>query len=193
MYKEDSGIDFGTWSDPVSRLIYFDAMPYLLSIVDTNKSAADLGGANGILKKFFSDIITVDIDGSKKPDVICDILNYKGVHNTLVLRYVMHYLTDTQVVALMENISLFHKGEVLVIQFVNEENSIDIKNANSKNEGKKFFRTESELKKLIKFGLLREKRISYECDSEFYLNRLGIKNAQTHSETILSLIYKVAQ
>jgi hypothetical protein len=105
IYKEDKGIDFGKWSDNTSKLMYFDSLKDILSKINTSGTVADFGGANGILKQFIPNIITIDIDVTKEPDILDNILTHKGVYDLIVIRFVLHYLNDYEVLQLFNNIN----------------------------------------------------------------------------------------
>jgi hypothetical protein len=184
IYKQDKGLNFGKWSDKTSKLIYFDSVKDILSKIELPKKIADYGGANGILKEFIPNIISIDIDASKQPDIIDDIITHKGNYNLIILRFVLHYLNDYEVLQLFENIQNYHKGQILIIQFCNED--LKSKYANSKNEFK-YFRTENQLLKLLPDC---EKIYSkkYICTKEFYKNRLNIDTDIEHKE-ILNAYY----
>lgn len=180
IYNEDAGINFGRWADATSKLMYFDSVQTILSKVDTSCVVADYGGANGILKDFIPAIITIDIDESKKPDIVDNIITHKGEYDLIIIRYVLHYLNDYQVLELFNNIKSYHKGKVLVIQFTNED--LKSKYYNSKNEFK-YFRTQNQLEKLLpNFEHLYN--ADYQCTSDFYKNRLNIDNAVAHNESV---------
>ncbi len=115
IYKEDKGTEFGKWFDSISKLIYFDSVKDILSKIDTHGIIADYGGANGILKQFIPNIITIDIDASKKPDIVDNILTHKGNYDLIIIRFVLHYLNDYEVLELFENINKYHKGKILII------------------------------------------------------------------------------
>jgi hypothetical protein len=180
IYKEDNGIDFGKWSDNTSKLMYFDSVKDILSKIDTKGKIADYGGANGILKQFIPNIISIDIDASKNPDIVDNILTHNGNYDLIIIRFVLHYLNDYEVLKLFKNIEKYHKGKILIIQFTNED--LKSKYYNSKNEFK-YFRTKNQLQKLLpKFKNIYS--IKYECSIEFYKNRLNIENAKNHIEEI---------
>lgn len=179
-YEIDQGLNFGTWTDKTSKFMYFDSIKQILSKIKKFPVVADYGGGNGLLKQFIPNIITVDIDPTKKPDILDNILTHKGTYDLIVMRYVLHYLSDYDVLELFNNISAFHSGKVLVIQFCN--NDLKSKYANSKNEYK-YFRTESQLENLLP----KHKKIysqKYTCAKAFYSNRLKIKNAKSHKEIL---------
>lgn len=180
IYKEDKGMNFGKWSDNISKLIYFDSVKDILSKIDITGIVADYGGANGILKEFISNIISIDIDASKKPDIVDNILTHKGNYDLIIIRFVLHYLNDYEVLKLFKHIKSYHKGKILIIQFTNED--LKSKYFNSKNEFK-YFRTKNQLEKLLpKFKNIYS--INYNCTKEFYKNRLNIENAKNHKEQI---------
>jgi len=180
IYNEDAGIDFGRWADVTSKLMYFDSVQAILSKVNTLGTVADYGGANGILKNFIPNIITIDIDSTKKPDIIDNIITHKGNYDLIIIRYVLHYLNDYEVLELFNHISSYHKGKILIIQFTNED--LKSKYQNSKNEFK-YFRTKNQLEKLLP-NCEHIFNADYQCTSEFYKNRLGIENAVAHTESI---------
>ena len=180
IYKEDRGLEFGKWSDRVSKLMYFESTEKILSLIHVPKSVADYGGANGNLKTFIPQAISIDIDTSKKPDIVDNILTHVGKYHLIVIRYVLHYLNDYEVINLFNHLKEFHTGQILVIQFCNE--TLKEKYINSINEHK-YFRTSNQLESLLpKFNLIYSKK--YQCTKEFYKNRLNIKNAVEHQETI---------
>ena len=43
IYKEDSGIQFGQWTDKTSKLMYYDSTVSILSKINTNVLVADYG------------------------------------------------------------------------------------------------------------------------------------------------------
>lgn len=180
IYKEDNGTNFGKWTDSVSKLMYIDSTKEILLKIDTSGKIADYGGANGILKQFIPNIISIDIDKSKKPDIVDNVLTHKGNYDLIILRFVLHYLNDYEILKLFKNIETYHKGKILVIQFTNED--LKSKYYNSKNEFK-YFRTKNQLEKLLpKFKNIYS--INYKCTKEFYKNRLNIENAKNHKEEI---------
>jgi hypothetical protein len=184
IYKEDKGVNFGQWSDKTSRFIYLDSVKVILSKIKIPKKTADYGGANGILKQFIPNIISVDIDITKNPDILDNILTHKGDYDLIIIRFVLHYLNDYEVLKLFKNIESYHKGKILVIQFCN--NDLKSKYENSINEFK-YFRTESQLFKLLpKCEKIYSKK--YICTREFYKNRLDICTGIEHKE-ILNAYY----
>ena len=189
----DQGIRFGTWSDSTSRLLYHDIMPVLLNGIDTSGRVGDLGGGNGLLREWFTKLVTIDNDVTKQPDIVDDILTHVGTYDLIVLRYVLHYLTDEQVSALLEPLCSYLNGPFLVIQFVND-NVFD-KQRNSVNEVK-FFRTEYQLLRLLaptpstttSWRVLDRKRVDYRVQAEFYRNRLGNPGGYAHDEAVVGLL-----
>lgn len=187
----DAGTRFGTWEDETSRLIYHDAMPALLCGTDTGGRTLDLGGGNGLSRRWFTDVTTVDADADKEPDVVADITTWHPGpwypelgYTRVLLRYVLHYLNDAAVERLMYHVASWHTGELTVIQFVNDD--LDAKYANSLNETK-HFRTEAQLRAL--FGPwvpLHRVAVSYDVVPEFYRNRLGHPNPTGHPETVVA-------
>ena len=78
MYSHDQGEKFGKWSDSVSRLMYETSTPVFLDMVDTSGRVCDMGGGNGLLKPYISNLLTVDHDPAKKPDIVDDIFSFSG-------------------------------------------------------------------------------------------------------------------
>lgn len=192
IYNEDQGTNFGKWDDSTSRLIYYDSMKQILDLMDNRgylqgvERIADYGGANGIMKEFIPGIITIDIDSSKNPDIVDDILVHSGEYDLIIIRYVLHYLNDYEVIQLFNHIESFHKGKVLIVQFVNDE--LKEKYQNSKNE-LKYFRTLNQMKALLPRGEKVLYNGDYLCSSQFYKNRLNIDNAIPHSEKLIAYLY----
>jgi hypothetical protein len=185
-YLTDQGTRFGTWDDPTSRLIYQDAMPTLLSGVGWDGTTLDLGGGNGLASMWFEDTTTVDNDPAKEPDVVADIRSYvpDRPHDRVLLRYVLHYLDDEDAAGLFRHIASWHTGELVVIQFVNDD--LVVKATNSLNEVK-WFRTEAQLRSL--FGPWRVHRriaVGYDVHPDFYRNRLGHPDPTGHPETVVA-------
>ncbi len=182
VFAADQGAQFGTWDNDTSRLMYRDAMPALLNGVDTSGRVADYGGANGLLKAFISGAVSIDVDASKEPDVVADITTHVGIYDLIVMRYVLHYLSDAQVARLFEHLRSFHRGRLLVIQFVNDD--LEAKAANSVNETK-WFRTEDHLVSLFGgWDMVDHKRLDYSVSAQFYRDRLGHPNPVGHREAV---------
>lgn len=178
IYNEDQGEQFGQWKDTTSQNIYFDSVKDILSLIEIPKRIADYGGANGILKQFLPNIITIDIDPSKKPDIVDNILTHVNNYDLIIIRFVLHYLNDYEILELFNHLKTFHKGKILIIQFTNED--LKTKYYNSQNETK-YFRTLDQLKKLLpECKTIYQKQ--YTCSPEFYKNRLNIDNAIEHLE-----------
>ena len=178
IYKEDSGLKFGTWKDKVSQFMYYDSTKDILNKINIPKNVADFGGANGLLKQFIPNIITIDKDKSKNPDRVENILTHKEQYDLVIIRYVLHYLTDYEVIQLFETINSKH---TLIIQF--ENNDLVSKYKNSLNEFK-YFRTTEQLKALLPKNIKTIYEQEYIVDSDFYSNRLGQGNYISHNETI---------
>lgn len=186
-HNEDQGDAFGRWPNKTARLMYHDIMPLVLSGIDTSGRVADLGGANGLMKEWIPQAVTVDYDETKGPDICEDISKHVGEYDLLVLRYVMHYMPDTQVLALFDHIVSYHNGRVMVIQFVNDD--LAAKRHNSVGEIK-WFRTTQQTLDLLKPCGLRVascKSVDYVVEPDFYRERLGHTNPKGHWETILAL------
>ncbi len=187
IFEIDRGKEFGMWTDPVSKFMYHDHFVHIYTKfnLDSYKSIEDIGGANGILRQFFEDkdYSTSDIDESKEPDFIGNIVNYNGImafkwrgetynrhyqNELIVIRYVLHYLSDEEVIKMFSNIKENHKGDILVVQFTNEAGDLDIKLSNSINETK-YFRTQEQLYALLQnFNIVLTDTQSFEVTAEFY-------------------------
>jgi len=178
IYNEDSGLEFGKWKDDISRFMYWDCMPDILENITIPQRVADYGGANGNLKSFIPHAISIDIDGSKNPDIHDDILTHSERYELVVIRYVLHYLTDKEVLQLFDKINA---KEILVIQFVNED--LMSKYVNSIRETK-HFRTQTQLEGLLPDESELIYSSEYDIDSQFYINRLGAGEYIPHSETL---------
>lgn len=208
--KIDQGEDFGKWTDPVSKFIYHDHFVGIFDKFDLQKYSKieDLGGSNGLLSKFFVDkeFSTTDIDESKNPDFIGNIVYYNGIaefrwrgmifkqeyqSDLLIIRFVLHYMTDDEILTMFNNIKKNHKGDILVIQFSNEGNDMEIKRQNSINEVK-IFRTPNELRQLFNdFEIKQVDTQIYQVTQEFYRNRLQNYEAKPHNETIHTYLLKI--
>lgn len=183
----DCGTAFGTWTDKTSRFIYHDAMATMLQGIEHSASVGDLGGGNGLLKQWLPNSIAIDCDATKQPDIVDSVFDYVGTHDALVLRYVLHYLQDNEVLTLMRHLRSYHHGSVLVIQFAN--NDLATKYGNSYNE-QKYFRTTSQLTALLTevWQVTKLTTMEYEVGQDFYENRLGVGNKYTpHTETLLGI------
>ena len=182
IFKEDCGQDFGLWLDKTSKILYQDTLPIIKQISTGYKNIADYGGGNGILKSVVN-CISIDIDKSKKPDIVDNILTHKGCYDLIIMRYIWHYLSDKQIKQLLNNIN----SDFLLIQFINDKFNLRIKKTISKNnEYKKYFRTKKQLKRLIKnFNIIKTIKINYKVTQDFYKNRLQINTNLNHKETIL--------
>ncbi len=197
----DQGTAFGTWDDRVSKLMYQDSTK-LFNTDIKDKKVADFGGANGLLGKALNikNYIVVDIDNEKQntEQFINDsILTHQGEYDTIVIRYVLHYLSDNEVKELVNNIKSFHKGELIILQFTNEGNNLKEKLRVSKTfeqptDGKKFFRTRNELFDLLnELGFPEEiKEVRFSINEEFYNNRFGLDIDSTcHTEELQYIKY----
>lgn len=179
-YKIDQGLEFGNWKDKTSQDLYHNTTKDILNLIHIPSLVADFGGGNGLLKKFIPHSISIDIDQSKNPDIIGNILDVKQHFELVVIRYVLHYLSDYEILKLFSNINA---DNILIQQFVNED--LKAKYRNSINEFK-YFRTLSQL-----ISLLPDSEIIYQkeitCTKEFYKNRLNNQNATPHNETIIGI------
>lgn len=176
----DAGINFGKWGDPTSRFLYEESMFDILPRIQFFGTVADYGGGNGLLKNYVPGLITIDKDVEKKPDIVDDILTHSNPYDIVVLRYVLHYLTDYEVLALMQKLLSNGVQKVLIIQFTNED--LISKYKCSINE-KKYFRTLSQLKALLNNQHPFYTK-EYEVDPDFYQNRLGITIDFSHEEQL---------
>lgn len=190
IHDEDQAGEFGKWGDATSRLMYHDIMDLALEGVDTAGRVADYGGANGLLKEWIPQAISVDYDATKSPDIQEDILAHVGDYDLIVMRYVLHYMNDQTVIGLMHNIASYHDGRVLIIQFVNED--LVSKQANSIGEIK-YFRDEDDLRTLLTHDwiIAARRAVDYNVDAEFYRNRLNHPNPSSHDERIV--IYELTK
>ena len=177
-YKEDQGINFGTWNDSISRFLYQDSTEQILNKINIPNLVADYGGANGNLKQFVPQSISIDIDKTKNPDINDNILTHSKYYDLVIIRYVLHYLNDYEVLQLFETIKA---KNILIIQF--ENNDLKSKYFNSQNEFK-YFRTSQQLKQLLPKQAEEIYLKTYELGKEFYTNRLGKGNYKTHSEIL---------
>ena len=153
------------------------------NLVNITGSVGDFGGGNGIIKEFIPLAVTVDNDATKCPDIVADILTYNKYYDTVILRYVLHYLTDLEVLELLTTINA---KQILVIQFVNENLGIKYKNSISET---KYFRCKQQLQGLLPKNntkLLYEKE--YTVTKEFYVNRLQNVNGTEHQETLVAYL-----
>lgn len=185
-HDEDQGVKFGTWPDPTAQLMYHDIMPLALSGIDTAGRVADYGGANGLLKRFIPHAITVDYDETKSPTICDDILRHRGTYDLIVMRYVLHYMNNEDVRRLFRHLGSFHKGRILLIQFVNDDDSLLDKLHNSVGETK-WFRGEGELRRLIvgPWQIASRKAVDYRVGADFYRWRLDHPNPCPHDETVV--------
>ena len=183
-HTEDQGAAFGRWPNKTARLMYHDIMPLALNGVDTTGRVADYGGANGLLKEWVPQAVTVDYDVTKGPDICADIRTYVGEYDLIVLRYVLHYMPDEDVRALLKHMASYHKGRLLCIQFANQ--NLVAKNANSVGETK-WFRTPAHTARLVEehWQPVSRKTVEYEVDAEFYRWRLNHPNPTGHNETLI--------
>lgn len=182
IYKEDKGINFGKWNDAISKFLYKTSTKEILSKIKIPKLVADYGGANGNLKEFIPHSISIDIDESKEPDISEDILRHEGYYELVVIRYVLHYLNDYEVIKLMRKINA---KNILIIQFTNQD--LKVKYHNSKNEFK-YFRTKEQLEALLPEKIKHIFSKKYKCSKKFYKNRLQINNSIEHLEELQAYI-----
>jgi hypothetical protein len=200
--------NFGNWTDDVSRFMYerhFDRIfnDKRFDLARFNR-IEDFGGANGKLKAFFGNkLSTIDIDETNNPDFLGNVVNYNGYasfgwrgerryfkveSDLIIIRYVLHYLTDDEIKRMFQNIKSNHKGHILIVQFTNEGEDMEIKKQNSINEIK-YFRTAQELSSLISsFEIVAADTESFTVTKEFYRNRLQNYEALPHQEQIQTIL-----
>jgi len=178
IYKEDQGARFGRWADDVSRFLYVDSTETILTKIQIPLRVGDYGGANGNLKRFIPNSISIDIDETKTPDICDNILTHQEKYDLVVLRYVLHYLNDYEVLQLFDAIQATN---ILVIQF--ENNNLKDKYHNSQNEFK-YFRTTPQLNQLLPTNIEQIYSKEYTVSPSFYKNRLGDGDYKTHKETL---------
>lgn len=185
-HTEDQADAFGTWDDITSRLMYHDIMPLMLSGVDTSGRVADFGGANGLLKEWIPQAVSVDYDPSKKPDVVGDISIYAGAYDLVVMRYVLHYMSDTDATKLLRKIARMNSKRLFIIQFANDD--LTSKLANSIGE-RKWFRDSADLFSLLAqdWNIGAWRMVDYEVTAEFYRNRLNHPNPSSHREKVYGI------
>lgn len=182
IYKVDKGLEFGMWNDKTSKFLYHTSVKNILSKIKIPENVADYGGGNGILKKFIAHIKTIDIDKEKNPDIIDNIITHKGEYDLIIIRFVMHYLSDNEIIELFKNIK---SKEILVIQFINEDK--EIKYENSQNEGHKYFRNKKETLQLMPKNHSIIYNQKYTVSKDFYKNRLGLGNYKSHQEELIAI------
>jgi len=194
IYQEDNGMQFGKWDDETSQLLYQDSNRVFFKDIDTSLSVYDFGGGNGLLRDLFPHYKSVDIDESKHPDIVADIMTYECSCDLIILRYVLHYLSDEDIKKLIQNIKRFHKGQLLIIQFCNEGNDLKIKQSISKNnEHPKYFRTyEQTINLFQQLPLHTEQSIDYTVNPDFYMNRLAIKTDVPHGESVYCFTFDLS-
>ena len=186
---------FGTWGDGTSDLMYRGAMGYLLDWLEVGFEVVDLGGANGLSRGFLGPghhVVTVDLDPSTGPDVVADMMTYRHPvpADTVLLRYVLHYLADVEVERLFAHLATWHDGNVVVVQFANEDTGAKV--ANSADSASRYWRTPAALLELLGhldgWRLRAEvNRLDFTVQPGFYAARLGVAGASAHGETLLGL------
>lgn len=180
--------------DPVADLIYRGAMGYMLGGIKAGPAVLDLGGGDGMSREFLPgrQVVTVDSDPGAGADVTADITTYTPdtAFDTVLLRYVLHYLPDPVVRHLFRQIADWHWGNVVVIQFANEDTGR--KAANSADTPHRFWRTPGQVLSLLRWlpqwRLGRVNRLDYTVTPEFYAGLLGTAGVSTHSETLLGMV-----
>lgn len=182
----DEGTRFGTWGDPTSRFMYRDSLAHILPLAALVGHVGDFGGANGLLKAHVPNVTTIDSDPSKHPDIVDNILTHDAPYDTAWARYVMHYLTDQEVIQFVDNVNA---PRLIIVQFTNNE-SLRVKYANSVNETK-YFRTSAQMRELLPSKTKVLWSMAYAVCPEFYQNRLGMENAKPHGEMLR--VYEVTK
>jgi hypothetical protein len=177
----DDGTNFGTWGDPTSQYMYSGVMVEgVLPYVNFTGHVGDFGGANGLLRKFIQNkVTTIDMDPTKKPDIVDDITQHHLPYDTAFCRYVTHYLTDKQVIDFTHDVNA---DTLIMVEFTNED--LISKYQNSVNETKNF-RTYDQLRALLpdeQTTLVFSRH--YVVTPDFYVNRLGLHGAVAHLETV---------
>lgn len=190
VYDEDSGQAFGTWPNATARFMYDEAMECCVSDINALARVGDLGGGNGLLKRWLPNAVSVDHDPSKNPDVLDNIMSHVDEYDWLLLRYVLHYMDDAAVVALLAHLASYHKGRLKIIQFANHD--LEVKQHNSVNETK-FFRTPNQLTGLLTasadWALLRMSAAQYGVDEDFYRWRLQHPDPVGHNEFLMTYTF----
>lgn len=172
--------NFGKWTDKTSNFLYYESFKEIIKKIVIPERVADYGGANGIIKQFISQAISIDINADQNPDIVDNILTHTGNYDLIIIRYVLHYLNDYDVIRLFEHIKTFHKERILIVRFCN--NDLISKYHNSINEFK-YFRTEQQLEALLpEHSIIYRKR--YLCSAEFYKYRLNNENGISHYEIL---------
>jgi len=178
----DNGVNFGMWEDETSDYLYRRSIRQILDQIHVPSSVGDYGGGNGLIKQYIPHAVTIDKDKEKQPDVLQNILEHEGFYDLGILRYVLHYLNDYEV---MELFSKMNCLKVLVIQFTNQD--LHVKYHNSKNEFK-YFRTKEQLEALLPVKAKHIFSGEYRCTNEFYKNRLQLDNSISHLEQLQAYI-----
>lgn len=190
---QDQGTAFGTWNDPVSRFIYREAPRLWIEAlgIDPTRPTVDLGGGNGLLREYFTDLTTVDSDPTKDPDKVADVtlwLPPVGQEQPqAVARFLLHYLSDARVRLLLETVAVYAERFYL-IQFVNDD--LPAKYGNSRHEGLRYFRTGADLDRLVEsspWSVGSRWEHEYRVTPDFYENRLGPGLYQPHDERMVAL------
>ena len=178
----DNGVNFGLWNDETSDYLYRRSIRQILELVDIPSSVGDYGGGNGLIKLHIPHAVTIDIDSTKQPDILQDILQHTDCYDLGILRYVLHYLNDYEVLDLFNKMNCF---KILVIQFTNKD--LKVKYHNSKNEFK-YFRTQQQLEALLPQTAKHIFQGEYKCTNDFYRNRLQLENSVSHLEQLNAYI-----
>jgi hypothetical protein len=99
------------------------------------------------------------------------------------MRYVMHYMPDDVLRAMLRHVASYHKGRLLIIQFTNAD--LVSKYANSIGETK-WFRTQDDTTTLLQdaWQVVSYNHFDYVVYADFYRQRLGHPNPSSHDERI---------
>lgn len=184
----DQGTAFGTWPDEVSRWLYHDSVPLWIEAldVDTQALTVDLGGANALLRPWFPQLITVDSDPTKQPDVTADVTRWQPGTEfpQAVLRYVLHYLPDHTVATLLQTVATY-TDHLYVVQFTNPD--VHVKDRNSRYEPQRWWRSDQDLDRLLAHPSWEDTQTTswrYRVTEQFYRNRLGPGDYEPHVEDL---------
>lgn len=185
----DHANTFGKGKSATSKLLYFYSLSIALDCMSNEIPSGivyDLGGGNGLSKRWFDNnqVVTVDNNPDMKPDICSNINTYNVPPDAsmVLMRHVLHYLTDDEIKALINRVTV----PILLIQFTNKD--IKAKQAQTKNEDHKTFRTLDQVLELLydstKNNIKRLYKIDYTVEPDFYVERFGVMGKSTHDETL---------
>jgi len=111
--------------------------------------------------------------------------------DVVFVRYVLHYLTNTQATQLLSHVAEYCK-RIVLIQFVNDWSVIDMKRTISQGSGDhaKTFYGWGELFTLCDqspWRIQRTATVQTTVTADFYKNRLSVTDAPQHSESIIMI------